>query len=241
MKVPLGWNYGRGQETKKMLYEALGNLLLAIMNLPGGTEYSAIYVKKVHEKDDSSQPVPWRPNPARGLLQMLDFQRAGGILKRTDAMVKVAAYNPDTGKVDVYKSGSLDHMVYGILRNVRSMLEAAPNAAPGDVAKGALEFLRTDPMRIFISKGSRAEELFSELGTKNAAKDHEDAMNELVNMMSGGGSGGSGSGSGSGDMDTTRAAFAADLERAMYCLGKDYRACLAKHRAAKAEKARARS
>ena len=58
MKVPLGWDYASNPEPKAMLQEALSELLLAIMSIPGGTEYTAIYVKKVHGERDAGQPPP---------------------------------------------------------------------------------------------------------------------------------------------------------------------------------------
>ena len=226
MKVPLGWDYASNPEPKAMLQEALSELLLAIMSIPGGTEYTAIYVKKVHGERDAGQPPP-SATDSWGRVRGPMFQsHARMVQASTDAMVKVAEYNPSTPGVDVYQSGSLDHMVNGIVQTVWSGLQQSKEVAADTVQQGVLAFLRTDPMRVFISKGRRAEELFSALGTKNESKDHERAMDDIVNMMSGGGRL-----DGRGSMDTTQAAFDAlsliEAETGMCWPGKGYQACKA--------------
>ena len=179
MQVRIGWDYAQNVNLQAAVQGALRELLLAIDSvyeyLDGGSErYTAIYVKKVHGKrDDSQQPTAGRNTMGWTSTQLY-----------TDAMIKVMEFDPVTGDVRFYKSGSLDGMITKIIENVYKKVHLQKQNGYTDVAKqDALEYLQSDPLRIYISKGDDAPGLFEHYDGKNAAKTFEGRLAELIRVM----------------------------------------------------------
>lgn len=189
MQVHIDWDYTQKVDARAAVQGALRELLLAIDSvyqyLNGGRKrYTSIYVKKVHGKKDYGQPPPATRDAMGRPVSAFELQQQAAMQLFTDAMVKVMEFNPVTGDVRFYQSGSLDGMITKIIENVYEKVHLQKQNGNTDVAKqDALEYLQSDPLRIYISKGDDAPGLFEHYDGKNAAKTFEGRLAELIRNM----------------------------------------------------------
>ena len=86
MQLSIGWDYMANNQRKIYVRNVLAELLLEIMRLTRGREYSAIYVKKVHGARDAGQAPP-SATDAWGRVRGPMFQNYARMAQaNTDAM-----------------------------------------------------------------------------------------------------------------------------------------------------------